>query len=217
MVCTTFPTGLGCKEEKTEHVLHSQTVVHTCWIAQPCQQGAPCLLVVDVHLFCGQCQRRFYVDFVEIKEEYCPRSITCSGSFYGSGQGCCRFSDSSRGGCEMMPSSFEGTKAVTDHFKLTRSGFFVSEVRDFTSLNLVFRLTHNVRTMTTPLKDSVESLRYLESVVSQSGVYDTCGDPAVMRLAWNRCPPGRHPGGCGGRGVGVHGGRVVQDGHVHVS
>lgn len=117
----------------------------------------------------------FMLTLSRCKEEDCPRPITCSGSFYGCGQGCCRFSNTSWCCCEMMPSSFECTKAVADHFKLTGSSFFVSKVRDSTSLNSVFRLTHIVRTMTTPLKDSVESLRYLESVVSQSGVYDTCG------------------------------------------
>ena len=159
----------------------------------------------------------FMLTLSRCEEEYSSRTVTCSCSLDGCCQGCCSFSNTCGRGGEMMSSSFEGTKAVADHLKLTGSCFFVSKVRDFTSLNWVFRLTHNVRTMTTPLKDSVESLRYLESVVSQSGVYDTCGDPAVKRLAWNRCPPGRHPGGCGGRGVGVHGGRVVQDGHVHVS
>lgn len=159
----------------------------------------------------------FVLTLPRCEEENCSRAVTCSRRFDGCSQRRCSFTDTCRRCSEMMPSSFECTETISNHLKLTGSCLFVSKVRNTTSLNWVLRLTHNVRTMTTPLKDSVESLRYLESVVSQSGVYDTCGDPAVKRLAWNRCPPGRHPGGCGGRGVGVHGGRVVQDGHVHVS
>lgn len=151
------------------------------------------------------------------EEKNGSRTISCSRCFDSRCQGGCGFSNTRGCCCKVVPSSLESAQAVSNHLKLPRSRFFVSEVRDFTSLNWVFGLTHIVRTMTTPLKDSVESLRYLESVVPQSGVYDTCGDPAVKRLAWNHCPPGRHPGGCGGRGVGVHGGRVVHDGHVHVS
>lgn len=112
------------------------------------------------------------------EEENSSRAITCSRSFDSCCQGCCSFPDTSGCCSEMMASSFEGTEAVANHLKLTRSCFFVSKVRDFTSLNWVFRLTHNARTMTTPLKDSVESLRYLESVVSQSG---------GLRHVWGSC------------------------------
>ena len=101
----------------------------------------------------------FVLTLSRCKKENCSRTIRCSCCFDGCSQSCCSFSNTRWCCCKMMSSPLQGTKAITDHFQLPRSRLFMSEVRYFTSLNSVFRLTHIVRTMTTPLKDSVESLR----------------------------------------------------------
>ena len=101
----------------------------------------------------------FVLTLPRCKEENCSWAVACSRRFDGCSQSRCSFTNTCRCCGEMMASSLECAKTISNHLKLTWPCLFMSKVRDVTSLNWVLRLTHNVRTMTTPLKDSVESLR----------------------------------------------------------